>query len=311
MEFFKKTTNIDFLGIRRAVMIVTAVLMILSVALVFVRGLNLGLDFTGGTVVELGYEETPDLDEVRRLLEESEFSGAIVQFYGSSHEVMVRLPPHGELDSAEISGRVLEVLQAGGQKVELRRVEFVGAQVGEELAEQGGLAMIYAAIGILIYVAMRFELRFAIASVVATVHDVVLVLGIFAATQMTFDLNILAAILAIIGYSLNDTVVVFDRVRENFRRMRTAGVVETFNASLNQTLSRTIMTGVTTMLVLAALLVQGGETLRGFSIALILGVVIGTWSSIYVASPVAIMLGVSRKDLLPVEKEGADLPSRP
>src|SRR5690606_28564510 len=193
MEFFKKTTNIDFLGIRRAVMIVTAVLMILSVALVFVRGLNLGLDFTGGTVVELGYEETPDLDEVRRLLEESEFSGAIVQFYGSSHEVMVRLPPHGELDSAEISGRVLEVLQAGGQKVELRRVEFVGAQVGEELAEQGGLAMIYAAIGILIYVAMRFELRFAIASVVATVHDVVLVLGIFAATQMTFDLNILAA----------------------------------------------------------------------------------------------------------------------
>lgn len=311
MEFFKKTTNIDFLGIRRAVMIVTAVLMILSVALVFVRGLNLGLDFTGGTVVELGYQETPDLDEVRRLLEESEFSGAIVQFYGSSHEVMVRLPPHGELDSAEISGRVLEVLQAGGQKVELRRVEFVGAQVGEELAEQGGLAMIYAAIGILIYVAMRFELRFAIASVVATVHDVVLVLGIFAATQMTFDLNILAAILAIIGYSLNDTVVVFDRVRENFRRMRTAGVVETFNASLNQTLSRTIMTGVTTMLVLAALLVQGGETLRGFSIALILGVVIGTWSSIYVASPVAIMLGVSRKDLLPVEKEGADLPSRP
>lgn len=311
MEFFKKTTNIDFLGIRRAVMVVTAVLMILSVALVFVRGLNLGLDFTGGTVVELGYQETPDLDEVRRLLEESEFSGAIVQFYGSSHEVMVRLPPHGELDSAEISGRVLEVLQAGGQKVELRRVEFVGAQVGEELAEQGGLAMIYAAIGILIYVAMRFELRFAIASVVATVHDVVLVLGIFAATQMTFDLNILAAILAIIGYSLNDTVVVFDRVRENFRRMRTAGVVETFNASLNQTLSRTIMTGVTTMLVLAALLVQGGETLRGFSIALILGVVIGTWSSIYVASPVAIMLGVSRKDLLPVEKEGADLPSRP
>jgi preprotein translocase subunit SecF len=311
MEFFKKTTNIDFLGIRRAVMIVTAVLMILSVALVFVRGLNLGLDFTGGTVVELGYQETPDLDEVRRLLEESEFSGAIVQFYGSSHEVMVRLPPHGELDSAEISGRVLEVLQAGGQKVELRRVEFVGAQVGEELAEQGGLAMIYAAIGILIYVAMRFELRFAIASVVATVHDVVLVLGIFAATQMTFDLNILAAILAIIGYSLNDTVVVFDRVRENFRRMRTAGVVETFNASLNQTLSRTIMTGLTTMLVLAALLVQGGETLRGFSIALILGVVIGTWSSIYVASPVAIALGVSRKDLLPVEKEGADLPSRP
>jgi preprotein translocase subunit SecF len=261
--------------------------------------------------MELGYEDTPDLAEVRRLLDESEFAGAVVQFFGSSHDVIVRLPPHGELDSAQISDRVLGVLQAGGQDVQLRRVEFVGSQVGDELAEQGGLAMIYAAIGILIYVAARFELRFAIASVVATIHDVVVVIGIFAVTQMTFDLTILAAILAIIGYSLNDTVVVFDRVRENFRRMRTAGVVETFNTSLNQTLSRTIMTGMTTMLVLVALLLEGGETLKGFSITLILGVIIGTWSSIYVASPVAIALGVSRKDLLPVEKEGANLPNRP
>lgn len=311
MEFFSKQTNFDFIGQQRTAFILSAVIIIASFGLLFTKGLNFGLDFTGGTLVELGYSGPADLDATRALFENSEFAGAIVQNYGSASEVLVRLAPIAELDSAEVGNRILKVLQQGNQQVEMRRIEFVGAQVGDELVEDGALATLFALIGILIYVSFRFQARFAVASIVALVHDVLITFGFFSLTQMSFDLASLAAVLTVIGYSLNDTIVVFDRIRDNFRLLRNATVTEVFNISLNQTLSRTVMTGVTTLLVLGALFYLGGESLHAFSTILILGIVIGTFSSIYIASPVTIALGISRKDLMPVEKEGAELPDRP
>lgn len=311
MEFFKKVPSIDFLGQMRAAALISAVLILGSLALLAARGLNFGIDFTGGTLVELGYPETVDLAQIRSILENSEFEGAAVQYYGTAEDVLIRLPPSKDLNSAAISGRIMELLAGGARKVEMRRVEFVGAQVGEELAEAGGLAIIYALLGILIYVALRFQMRFSVGAIGSLVHDVVVTLGFFALTQIDFNLNELAAVLTIIGYSLNDTIVIFDRVRDNFRRMRTGGTIEVFNVSMNQTLSRTIITGMTTLFVLVALLILGGELIQGFAAALIVGIIVGTYSSVYVASPIAIVLGVSRQDLLIVEKEGANLPNRP
>ncbi len=311
MEFFSKQTNFDFIGQQRKAIIISAIIILLSFILLFTRGLNFGLDFTGGTLVELGYAEAADLDEARTLLDNSEFAGAIIQNYGSASEVLIRLAPVAELDNAEVGNRVLAVLKQGGQQIEMRRIEFVGAQVGDELAESGGLATLFALLGILAYVSVRFQARFAVGAIVALVHDVMITFGFFSLTQMNFDLGALAAVLTVIGYSLNDTIVVYDRIRDNFRRMRNSTVVEVFNTSLNQTLSRTVMTGVTTLLVLGALFFLGGESLHAFSTILILGIVIGTFSSVYIASPVTIALGISRKDLMPVEREGADLPDRP
>ena len=311
MEFFSKQTNFDFIGQQRKAIIISAIIIVLSFILLFTRGLNFGLDFTGGTLVELGYAEAANLDEARTLLDNSEFAGAIIQNYGSASEVLIRLAPVAELDNAEVGNRVLAVLKQGGQQIEMRRIEFVGAQVGDELAESGGLATLFALLGILAYVSVRFQARFAVGAIVALVHDVMITFGFFSLTQMNFDLGALAAVLTVIGYSLNDTIVVYDRIRDNFRRMRNATVVEVFNTSLNQTLSRTVMTGVTTLLVLGALFFLGGESLHAFSTILILGIVIGTFSSVYIASPVTIALGISRKDLMPVEREGADLPDRP
>ncbi len=311
MEFFSKQTNFDFIGQQRKAIIISAIIIVLSFILLFTKGLNFGLDFTGGTLVELGYAEAADLDEARTLLDNSEFAGAIIQNYGSASEVLIRLAPVAELDNAEVGNRVLAVLKQGGQQIEMRRIEFVGAQVGDELAESGGLATLFALLGILAYVSVRFQARFAVGAIVALVHDVMITFGFFSLTQMNFDLGALAAVLTVIGYSLNDTIVVYDRIRDNFRRMRNSTVVEVFNTSLNQTLSRTIMTGVTTLLVLGALFFLGGESLHAFSTILILGIVIGTFSSVYIASPVTIALGISRKDLMPVEREGADLPDRP
>ena len=310
MEFFSKQTNFDFIGQQRKAIIISAIIIVLSFILLFTRGLNFGLDFTGGTLVELGYAEAADLDEARTLLDNSEFAGAIIQNYGSASEVLIRLAPVAELDNAEVGNRVLAVLKQGGQQIEMRRIEFVGAQVGDELAESGGLATLFALLGILAYVSVRFQARFAVGAIVALVHDVMITFGFFSLTQMNFDLGALAAVLTVIGYSLNDTIVVYDRIRDNFRRMRNATVVEVFNTSLNQTLSRTVMTGVTTLLVLGALFFLGGESLHAFSTILILGIVIGTFSSVYIASPVTIALGISRKDLMPVEREGADLPNQ-
>ena len=291
--------NIDFMGQRRVAMTLTIILLVLSLIGLAVRGLNFGIDFTGGVLVEVGYEEAPSLQDVRGQMGEAGFEDALVQNFGSPREVLIRIPPEHEQEGGEeISSRVLEAL-GGPERVEVRRVEFVGPQVGAELREQGGLAVLFALLGIMIYVAARFEWRFALGSAGALVHDVVLVLGAFAWLQLSFDLAVLAAILAVIGYSLNDTIVVYDRIRENFVNIRKATPIKTVNLSVNQMLSRTIVTSGTTLLVLLSLYLLGGEVMRGFSVALIVGVVVGTYSSIYVASALAIALGISKRDVMP------------
>lgn len=310
MEFFSKT-NIDFMGKRKLAFTFSATLVLLAIIFFFARGLNYGIDFTGGTIVEVGYAQEADLNKVRSILIQSEFNGAIVQYYGSATDVLVRIPPHEGLNNADISNKLIELLGSSSESIEIRRVEFVGPQVGDELKEDGGLAMIYALLGILIYVALRFQTKFSVGAIVALAHDVIITVGFFAVTQLNFDLTVLAAILAVIGYSLNDTIVVFDRIRENFHKLRKATSVEVMNISLNETLSRTIMTGVTTLLVLLALFFLGGESLHGFSLALILGILIGTYSSVYIASPVTLALGVSKLDLMPVVKEGAEADNSP
>lgn len=303
MAFFAGLQNIDFMRRRKLAGMFSIALVLASVALLMVRGLNFGVDFTGGVLVEVGYPEAVELNPVRDALSQGGFNQAVVQHFGSAREVLVRLPQAEEGNPAQMSVGVMNALRQMNPAVEMRRVEFVGPAVGEELREDGGLAVLFALIAILIYVAMRFEWRLALGSVVALMHDVLIVLGVFALLQAEFDLSVLAAVLAVIGYSLNDTIVVFDRIRENFRRMRKGSPVEIVNRSLNQTLSRTLMTSVTTMLVLLALFFLGGEIIHGFSLALILGVFIGTYSSIYVASTAALALGISKQDLMQVVKE--------
>ena len=305
MKLIKEKLNIDFMGKRKLAAIFSIILIVVSIVSLVVQGLNFGVDFTGGTLVEVGYTEAADLESIRSALAASEFGEATVQYFGGASDVLIRVAPREGSNTAEISGAILELLQADGQSLEMRRVEFVGPQVGEELTEDGGLAMIYALLGILIYVAIRFQIRFSIGAIAALVHDVMITIGIFSVIQMDFDLTVLAALLAVIGYSLNDTIVVFDRIRENFHKMRKITPVEVVNVSLNQTLSRTIMTSLTTLLVLAALFLVGGEIIHGFSTALIIGVLVGTYSSIFIASPVTLALGVSKEDLMPIEKEGA------
>ncbi len=299
MEFFTKPLKIDWMSKRKLAAVFSGTLTLISIASLVVQGLNLGIDFTGGTLVELRFSQPADLDQVREKLRSAEFRGVSVQRFGSSHDVLVRVAPREELSSAEVSGQILNLMP----EAEMRRVEFVGPQVGEDLRDKGGLAMIIALVAILIYVALRFESRFAIGAVIALMHDVLLVVGVFSLFQREFDLSVLAAVLAVIGYSLNDTIVVYDRMRENFRKMRRESTLGIVNVSLSQTLSRTLMTGVTTLLVLIALYALAGEMLRPFSFALIVGLVFGTYSSVYVASALALALGVSRKDLLPVAKE--------
>lgn len=312
MQLFNKPTNIDFMHKRLLALVFSTSLIAISIVSLGVQGLNFGIDFTGGTVIELGYEQTAELEQVRGQLDSAGFKDAIVQHFGTNRDVLVRLSPRKDVSNADLSNKVIDALRTGSDiKVDLRRVEFVGPQVGDELTENGGLAMLYALIGILIYVALRFEYRFAIGSVAALIHDVIITIGFFSMLQFEFDLTVLAAVLAVIGYSLNDTIVVFDRIRENFRRMRKGTSIEVINNSLNQTLSRTLMTSVTTLLVLTALFVFGGEIIHSFATALIVGVLIGTYSSIYVASPVVLALGVSKADLMPVKKEGAELDDQP
>lgn len=312
MKIFRTDTHIDFLGKRRLAALALAVLSVIMLGSLFIRGLALGLDFTGGTLIEVGYGNPVDLSEVRDALAANGFSDSVVQHFGSPRDVLVRLAPRAGEDSAALSERVLGVLrQNGSGQVEMRRVEYVGAQVGGELTEQGGLAMLFALIGILIYVALRFEWRFALGAVLATLHDTIVTLGFFSLFQIEFDLNVMAAVLAVIGYSLNDTIVIFDRIRENFRRMRTNSVIDVMNVSVNQTLSRTIMTSGTTMLVVVALFIFGGQIVHGFALALIVGIVIGTVSSIYVASPLALWLGVSRAIMVPGSKPDGGAEDRP
>ncbi len=312
MKFIIGATHIDFMGKRTLMVILLASLIAISLGSLATRWLNLGLDFTGGTLIEVAYGNPVELEGVRRQLQQAGFGDTVVQHLGSARDVMVRLAPHGSETSASLSNRVLETLQKHTKdKVEMRRVEFVGPQVGNELTEQGGLAMLFALIGILIYVTLRFEWRFALGAVLATVHDTIFTLGFFSVLGIEFDLTVMAAVLAVIGYSLNDTIVVFDRIRENFRTMRSASVIEVMNSAINQTLSRTIMTSLTTLLVVVALFLFGGQVVHGFALALIVGIVIGTLSSIYVASPLALWLGVTRQDLMPVKKDTAQADQRP
>ena len=307
MQIIKEGLGLDFMAKRRLATLVSSALILISLVSLFTLKLNPGIDFTGGTLIEVGYTAPAELKQIRSALDGAGLSGAIVQHFGTAQDVLIRLAPREGMKSAELSGAVLNTLQSTGD-VTMRRVEFVGTQVGDELTEDGGLAVLFSLFAILIYVALRFEYRFSVGAVAALVHDVILTLGVFSLLQIEFDLTVLAAILAVIGYSLNDTIVVFDRIRENFRKLRKGTPVEITNFSLNQTLSRTLMTSVTTLIVLLALFFLGGEIIHGFALALIVGVVVGTYSSIYVASNTILALGISREDLMPPEKEGAEQP---
>ena len=304
MQILDKKTDFNFMSKRKIAAVFSVLLLLSSITSLLMQGLNFGIDFTGGTMIELSYKEEVKLESIRSTLEKNGYGDAIVQNFGSIHDVLIRLPILETENMAELSNEVVATLQSGNEsKVDVRRVEFVGPQVGEELTEQGGLAMLYALIGILIYVSLRFEYRFAIGSVVALVHDVLLTLGFFSILQLEFDLTVLAAILAIIGYSLNDTIVVFDRIRETFLKMRKGTSEVIVNRALNDTLSRTLMTSATTLLVVTSLFFFGGEVIHAFSIALMLGIVVGTYSSVYIASNTILSMGVSKADLMPPEKE--------
>ena len=298
--------NIDFMGARRLALVVSAVVLAASLVSLVARGLNFGLDFTGGDLLELTYEGEADLVGIRAALSEVGLDNAVVQNFGTTSDVMVRLPLQAETEEGDTRARVLEALQARDPTVELRRAEFVGPQVGEELTERGGLAMLIALVLIFVYVMLRFRWKFAAGTISALVHDVIVVVGFFSIFGFGFDLTILAAILATIGYSLNDTIVVFDRIRENFRLMRRGTAVEVINRSINQMLGRTMITSFTTLLVLICLFLLGGETVSGFALALIVGVVVGTYSSIYVASASALALNVTPADLIPPKREEID-----
>lgn len=303
MEFFKKQTKIDFLGIRRITAVISIVLVLLSLAGLAIRGIHWGLDFTGGTVIELTYPQAADLDKIRDVLQNSPFSDAIVQHYGSARDVIVRLAPREDLSEQAIAQQVAVILKQQEPDLSVKRVDAVGSQVGHELATQGAMAVLLALFLTAVYIAFRFEYRFAISAAVSLAHDPILILGVFSLFRIEFDLPTLAAILAVIGYSLNDTIVIFDRIRENFIKMRRGTPVEIVNLSINQTLSRTIMTSFLTLLVVLALLFFGGPSLFGFSLALCLGVLVGTYSSIYVSGAFAVFLGLDKKDLMPATQE--------
>ena len=302
-----KLPTIDFINKRKYAMIFSALLLIVSIISLGLQGLKLGIDFTGGTLIEVGYQQTADLQDIRTKLASANYTGTNVQYFGSDTEVLIQLEPQAT-SSAKLSSSIIQML---GDGIDIRRVEFVGPKVGEELTNDGGLALLYALIGILIYVAFRFEYRFALGSITALIHDVIITLGVFSILQIEFDLTVLAAILAVIGYSLNDTIVVFDRIRENFLSTRHTEPFPIVNDALNQTLARTIMTSLTTLLVLLALFYLGGEVIHSFAGALIIGVVIGTYSSIFVASSMILALGISKGDMLPSEKEKKEIDARP
>ena len=306
MELIRHGFSFDFMSRRRFAVMFSAGMLVISIVSLATRGLEFGIDFTGGTLVEVGYPGAVELEPVRGALDNAGFEGAVVQHFGTAQDVLIRIAPRDDVDRAELSNRAFDALRARDSTVELRRVEFVGPQVGEELTEQGGLAMLIALGAIFLYVMFRFEWKFSAGAVAALFHDVVITLGIFSLLGLDFDLTVLAALLAVIGYSLNDTIVVFDRIRENFRRMRRGTSESIVNRSLNQTLARTLMTSLTTLLVLVALFLLGGELIHGFASALIIGVLIGTYSSIYVASTCTLWLGVQKADLMPVQKEGAE-----
>lgn len=300
--------NIPFLKFKNIAVIFSALLLIGSITSLATKGLNVGLDFSGGTMIQVKYDEPVEIQEIHKALDAKNIQGAVVQYFGSSSDVTIKLPNNIDIDNDKLDFVVLSALEAERADVKKVRRAFLSAAVGDELKEDGSLALMTALFCIMVYVAIRFEWKFALGSVAALAHDVIIVAGFFSFTQVEFDLTVLAAILAVIGYSLNDTIVVYDRIRENFLKMRNGSSLEIMNRSLNQTLTRTLITSITTLLVLTALFVFGGELIHGFATALIVGVLIGTYSSIYVASAAALALGVKKEDLMPpeIDKEGAD-----
>ncbi len=311
MEFFKRTPSIDFMAQRRITYSISVALMLLSIVLVAVRGLNLGVDFTGGVVIEVNYPQAADIDGARDTLAEAGFEDVQVQSFGSSRDLAVRLPPPKDEDINALSAQVGEALRATDPGVEVRRTEVVGPQVGRDLTEQGGLALLFTFIGILIYVAFRFEKKMATSTVLAAIHDPLVILGVFAWFQLPFDLSVLAAVLAVIGYSINDTVVVFDRVRELFLLMRKSTSYEVLNAAVNQTLSRTLMTSFSVLFVVVSLYAFGGETLKSFSLAIIIGVFVGTYSSVFISAALALDMKLKAQDLMPIRKDDPELDALP
>ena len=301
---FKNTIN--FLSARRITTTISIVLMIFSLVSITSKGFNLGIDFTGGFQIEIRYLQPPKIEDVRNHLSSAGFNDAIVQNSGSATDIMIRIAPREGFDSRTVGKLIIENLSQSSNPAELMSSEYVSAQVGEELTEQGGLAMIFALIMIMIYIVFRFQWKFSIGAVMALIHDVLITVGVFSFFQITFDLAVLAAILAVVGYSLNDTIVIFDRIRENFRSMRRAETLDILNSSITQTISRTMITSSTTLMVLLALYIMGGQSLQGFSLALIIGVLIGTYSSIFIASTSIFYLDISTSDLLPSKREEVD-----
>ena len=300
MQIFQFTSAINFMRLKWLAVGLSVLLMVASVVGFASRGINWGLDFTGGTVIELGFSQAADLADIRRTLSKAGFSDAVVQLFGTSRDVLVRIPLRDDMAQAAVGETVVSVLNtAAEQQITLRRAEFVGPSVGEELKQDGGMAMLVALLGILLYVAMRFEWRLSVGAVAALIHDVILTLGLFSWLQIEFDLTVLAAILALIGYSINDTIVVFDRIRESFRKLRDTAAADVINFAITSTLNRTVITSLTTVLVLIVLFYMGGALIHGFATALLFGIAVGTYSSVYVASSIAEILGISREDMLP------------
>lgn len=306
MEFFKHNTKIDFMAQRRWAALISIVLFLLSITSLVVNGLNWGLDFTGGTQVQLSFPEAPDLNQIRDKLQNSGYKEATVISFGTSKDVLVSLVPKKEANANENKDSIVNQITTILPSAKVQQVDYIGPQVGQELATKGALAIVIALLGTMIYIAMRFEFRFGVGSTVALIHDPVIILGLFSFYHIEFNLIALAAVLTVIGYSLNDTIVIFDRIRENFRKLRKSSAFDVINQSINQTLSRTIMTSVLTLIVVLALYFLGGSMLHGFSLALIIGIVVGTYSSIYVAGSLALALGLNRQHLLPPSKEALD-----
>lgn len=313
-EIINTEQTLGFMKLRKIAAAFSIILLIVSITSLAINKLNFGLDFTGGTLIEVNFQKPADLNNIREVMKEADYSDAVVQAYGTERDVLIRLAPRNNVKAQELGDQVLQTLRAGiDDKIAVRRIEFVGPNVGDEFVNQGGLAMLVALLSILLYIAIRFEWRLAVGAVTALAHDVIITLGLFSVLGLEFDLTVMAAVLAVIGYSINDTVVVFDRIRENFRKYSKLTPLQTINRSLTDTISRTLITSGTTILVLLALFFLGGRLIHGFSTALLFGIFIGTYSSIYIASAVAFWLGVSREDLMPteVEKEGADLDPMP
>lgn len=305
MEFFRIRRDIPFMRHALVFNVISLITFLLAVASLATKGLHFSVEFTGGTVMEVSYPQAAELEKIRGTLDRLGFPDASVQNFGTSHDVLLRLPLKPGVSSAQLSENVMAALRQEAAEVELRRVEFVGPQVGKELATDGALALLFVCVGIMAWLAMRFEWRFAVSGIIANLHDVVIILGFFSFFQWEFSLPVLAAVLAVLGYSVNESVVVFDRIRENFRKYRRGEVIDILNLSINETLSRTLMTSFLTLVTVAAMAIWGGEIIHNFAIALIIGIVVGTYSSIYVASALALRLGVSRADLLLPDKEAA------